>query len=174
MVVDRFQDGNYYPATIAKKENKFFMLEWDDGQTEDTVKTAGDLQELTAHKPELETESDGASSDWGLSSEEEEEDEDDDDEDDEDEDEDEDGDEDEDEDEEEKSQSEGGGSFNIGDRVEAKYRNGMWYGGVVERVEGAKYVLTWDDGDSADRMKSAKGAWKSACSVRHGPRIERR
>ena len=47
--------------------------------------------------------------------------------------------------------------FRVGDSVDGQYKNGRWYPAVIEerRPDGA-FVLKWEDGDTADRVKSAR------------------
>ncbi len=47
--------------------------------------------------------------------------------------------------------------FDVGDRIEGKYKTGKWYSAVIEsRNMDGTFVLRWDDGDTEDRVKLAK------------------
>jgi hypothetical protein len=47
--------------------------------------------------------------------------------------------------------------FDVGDRVEGKYKTGKWYCAVIEsRNKDGTFVLRWDDGDPEDRVKLGK------------------
>ena len=47
--------------------------------------------------------------------------------------------------------------FSVGMRVSGLYRNGNRYPATVAEVrEGGEYLLNWDDGDPADRVKRAE------------------
>ena len=47
-------------------------------------------------------------------------------------------------------------AFQVGDRVWGLYRNGRWYPATIAEARGdGRFVLSWDDGDSEDRVKAA-------------------
>jgi len=46
--------------------------------------------------------------------------------------------------------------FKVGDKVKGKYKNGHWYNAVIVDTDGDDFILAWDDGDSADRVKRAE------------------
>ena len=61
---------------------------------------------------------------------------------------------------------EGEAVFAVGAQVFALYADGNWYGAVVARRRGDRYVLHWDDGDVQDRVKGAH----DLCAPRDPPR----
>ncbi len=47
--------------------------------------------------------------------------------------------------------------FPVGTRVSGLYKNGNRYPATVAEVrDGGEYLLNWDDGDQADRVKRAE------------------
>ena len=47
--------------------------------------------------------------------------------------------------------------FRVGDKVDGRYKNNRWYPAVIaEKKPDGSFVLNWDDNDSQDRVKSAK------------------
>ena len=45
-------------------------------------------------------------------------------------------------------------AFQVGDRVWGLYRNGRWYPATIAEARGdGRFVLSWDDGDTQDRVK---------------------
>lgn len=45
-------------------------------------------------------------------------------------------------------------AFAVGDRVEARYSNGVWYTATVSDARaGGNYKLDWDDKDTRERVK---------------------
>lgn len=45
-------------------------------------------------------------------------------------------------------------AFSVGDKVQAQYLNGRWYGATVEEVRSdGTHLISWDDGASGDREK---------------------